>query len=70
MKLLIEAKNDLLNAQDNVSILRVEIVVYNICIQWNLRIMDTLGTLFGGCPFVRGRNVWTVNGRGQAVCLL
>ena len=42
------------------------IIIY---IQWNLRIMDTLGTsiclLFGGCPFVGGRNVWTVNGRGK-----
>ena len=31
--------------------------------------MDTVGRafcpLFRGCPFVRGRNVWTVNGRGK-----
>ena len=43
-------------------------------IQWNLSIMDTVGTsilsIVRGCPFVGGRNVWTVNGRRQAVCPL
>ena len=37
-------------------------------IQWNLQIMDTLGTgicqLFRGCPFFGGRNVWTIYRQG------
>ena len=40
-------------------------------IQWNVRIMDTLGTafcpLFRGCPFFRGRHVWTIYAGANSV---
>ena len=50
------------------------IIIVYIYIQWNFRIMDALGTsilsIVWRLSLLGGRNVWTVNGRGQAVCPL